>query len=128
MRNGPFVFAVIAIWASACALQEDFESAEGEESPDEVAWQQSPDEGIDPGESADLIEGDADDDASLAGCSVVEYCNAPGGDGTRCRQTGCSIPTAIAECKADVAAVCGKATCPWIFTSVTGARRDLCLN
>jgi hypothetical protein len=126
MRNGLFIIVVVAIWVSACALQE--EAFVGEDSPDAIESEGSSDESVHPGESADLIEGDDDGDASLAGCSVVEWCNAPGGDGTRCRQTGCSVPTAIAECKADVDVVCGDPICPWIFTSVTGARRDLCLN
>jgi hypothetical protein len=57
-----------------------------------------------------------------AGCSVVEYCNAPGPEGTRCRQQGCTFIAAMSECEQETAIVCGSAVCPWIFVASNGVR------
>jgi hypothetical protein len=57
-----------------------------------------------------------------AGCSVVEYCNAPGSDGSRCLQQGCTLTAAIAECETETRQVCGTPRCPWIFVATGGAR------
>jgi predicted small lipoprotein YifL len=49
-------------------------------------------------------------DTSLAAdCVYVQWCNAPGGDGTICRlRSGCSYnDTTVAECFADVRRNCG---------------------
>jgi len=131
MRNGLFIIIIVVVATSAfaCGLQEEaLQSYEREESLDGIESEPPSDERVYPGEPADLVEGGGNGDGILAGCSVVEWCNAPGFDGTRCQQTGCSVSAAIAECRADVDFVCGNPICPWIFTSITGARRDLCLH
>jgi len=61
-----------------------------------------------------------------ANCSIVQFCNAPGSDGTRCLQQGCSVAAAISECRAETQTVCGGHTCPWIFVTSSGQRTDLC--
>jgi hypothetical protein len=118
MRRALFVIAVVvAASVSACALEEEATESNGGEAADE--W-------VDPQDSTDIVEGHPDGEAAArAGCSVVEWCQAPGFDGTRCVQTGCSVSAAIAECIADVDFVCGGPNCPFIFTSITGARRTL---
>jgi len=43
-----------------------------------------------------------------AGCSIVQFCNAPGSDGTVCLQQGCSLAAAQAECSLEAPIVYGK--------------------
>jgi hypothetical protein len=57
-----------------------------------------------------------------AGCSFVEWCNAPGADGSRCRQEGCTIAAAIAECESETRQFCGTPQCPWIMVASDGTR------
>ncbi len=58
-----------------------------------------------------------------AGCSVVEWCNAPGADGARCLQQGCTLERALDECTAEARAACGTPVpCPWIFVASDGTR------
>lgn len=65
--------------------------------------------------------------STSANCSVVQYCNAPGNDGTICRQqAGCSVAAATSECVTEVRNVCGGATCPWKLVRTDGVRIDLC--
>jgi len=64
--------------------------------------------------------------ASLAAsCSIVQFCNAPGSDGTRCQQQGCSLGAAENECKREVRTVCGSASCPLIFVTSSKDRITL---
>ncbi len=72
--------------------------------------------------AGDVSEPGEDGLIEKAGCSIVEYCNAPGSDGTRCRQQGCSLSTALAECEQETAIVCGSRVCPWIFVASNGTR------
>ena len=57
-----------------------------------------------------------------AGCSIVQFCNAPGPDGARCLQQGCSLSAALAEWTAETRAACGTPVCPWIFVALDGTR------
>ena len=57
-----------------------------------------------------------------ANCSIVQFCNAPGSDGTRCLQRGCSLGAALAECSDEAPRVCGTPVCPWIFVASDGSR------
>lgn len=50
-----------------------------------------------------------------SGCSIVQFCNAPGPDGTRCVQQGCSLSTAMSECDREAHLICGTPVQPWIF-------------
>lgn len=60
-----------------------------------------------------------------AGCSVVQFCNASGSDGSVCQQQGCSLGTAENECKSEILSVCGSAVCPIIFKTLSGSRITL---
>ncbi len=60
-----------------------------------------------------------------ANCSIVQFCNASGSDGSVCQQQGCSLGPAENECKAEVKTVCGAATCPLIFVTSSGSRITL---
>lgn len=63
----------------------------------------------------------------LVNCSVVTTCNAPGNDGTRCRQQpGCSVATARLECALESISTCGVAVCPVILIKLNGTRENLC--
>jgi hypothetical protein len=55
-----------------------------------------------------------------AGCSFVQYCNAPGTDGTRCFHQRCDFEVAIEECKREVRQICGRPTCPFKFFDFDG--------
>jgi hypothetical protein len=69
--------------------------------------------------AASLVDGGA---SQAVSCSIVQFCNAPGTDGTRCLQQGCSLTAALAECTTESRAVCGTPVCPWIFVAIGGAR------
>lgn len=65
-------------------------------------------------------------EVQAAGCSVLLSCNAPGGDGTRCRQQGCSLRAAELECELEALSVCGAVVCPVILIKTDGTRENLC--
>ena len=62
-----------------------------------------------------------DDVVIQAGCSIVEWCQAPGSRGSVCRQQGCSIQNAFEECVNETRAACGTPRCPWIFIASDGS-------
>jgi hypothetical protein len=65
------------------------------------------------------------DQAIAANCSIVQFCNAPGSDGTVCRQqSGCLVTTAVSECKVETSNVCGSPVPIWIFVTRDGARHS----
>lgn len=96
--------------------------APGEE-PERTTLEDSP-EVLSPAddEEASAIEPGGDVASIAPNCSVVEYCNAPGADGTRCLQRGCSLGTAENECKREARIVCGSTRCPLIFVKSGGIR------
>jgi hypothetical protein len=55
-------------------------------------------------------------------CVVVQYCDAPGPDGTRCVQTGCSVPDALTECSIEAPRACSRIACPFVFVGPGGKR------
>ena len=69
------------------------------------------------------VEGD--DLHPLAGCSHVQWCSAPNGEGTVCRQSGCSKAQAIAECKSEAPRVC-RSICPGRIYFLDGSSQNLC--
>jgi hypothetical protein len=56
------------------------------------------------------------------GCSVVDFCNAPGSDGTTCHQQGCSLASAKNECTTESKRFCTTPLNPWVFISRSGQR------
>jgi hypothetical protein len=63
----------------------------------------------------------------MSGCSLIEYCYAYQVEDTtdeeRCRQLGCSLDAASAECRTEVAAVCGSAPQPpFVMVTLSGER------
>lgn len=74
-------------------------------------------------DTADLASNPTDDAiVPRAGCSVVQFCNASGSDGTVCKQQGCTIQTAEVECRSEVKTVCGSPVATWIFVTSNGVR------
>jgi hypothetical protein len=70
------------------------------------------------------VASSADDVTAAAGhgCSVVDFCDKPkSSDGTVCRQLGCSLTTAEAECTTESPNVCTVVS-PWVFVATNGAR------
>lgn len=58
-----------------------------------------------------------------AGCSVVQFCNAPGSDEARCIQQGCTLSNALAECDREIRDACDEPPlCPWLFVKNNGQR------
>lgn len=113
-----FIMSIGVVLAGACANNEQDSEGTGE-----------PDISL-PGEAS--VEGNAlapflDDPASpSANCSVVQYCNAPGNEGSVCKQLGCSTSAALLECFTEVRNVCGTHTCPLIFVDLNGRRINQC--
>ena len=61
-------------------------------------------------------------DPPPAGCVVVQYCDAPGPDGTRCVQTGCGVLDALTACAREAPRQCLRITCPFVFVGPGGKR------
>lgn len=76
-----------------------------------------------PGEEELVFTAEA---AAGNGCSIVQWCNQSGPEGTICQQLGCAENTAIAECRREVTRICGAPVCPWYFVRTNGSRRNLC--
>lgn len=55
-------------------------------------------------------------------CVIVMYCDAPGPDGTRCVQQGCSLIDALDECADEAPRECLHLTCPWVLVARGGKR------
>jgi hypothetical protein len=115
------MMTVFALCVSACATS----PADNVSSGGVTDWQI-----MDPATSPAAAVNDGNADAApvqdaitpAASCSIVQFCNAPGSDGTRCLQQGCSLATAQAECSREAPAVCGTPVCPWIFVALDGTR------
>jgi hypothetical protein len=68
-----------------------------------------------------------------AGRSIVQFCDVPNSnDGTRCLQQGCSglacifdEPASFAECRSEVATVCGSPTPVFVWVSSLDGHRHL---
>jgi hypothetical protein len=114
-----FIAAVLAAGISGCALNASDGSTQDQ--ADEPAH------AGDPAQNAvvDALQGTIN---PRAGCSVVQFCNAQGINGTVCVQQGCAVATAIEECGRETQTVCGGHVCPWIFKQLNGALDDLCIH
>ncbi len=55
-------------------------------------------------------------------CVIVQYCDTPGPDGTRCLQTGCSVQEALTECTIEAPRECHPLVCPFVFVGPNGVR------
>jgi hypothetical protein len=55
-------------------------------------------------------------------CVVVQYCDAPGPDGTRCVQNGCDVLEALTECTIEAPRECSRVVCPFVFVGPGGKR------
>ena len=55
-------------------------------------------------------------------CVVVQYCDAPGPDGTRCVQNGCNVIDALTECSIEAPRECARIVCPFVFIAPGGKR------
>ena len=57
-----------------------------------------------------------------ATCVIVQYCDAPGPDGTRCVQNGCNVLDALTECSIEAPRECSRVVCPFVFVGPNGKR------
>ncbi|HEX8114045.1 MAG TPA: hypothetical protein VF516_40210 [Kofleriaceae bacterium] len=60
--------------------------------------------------------------AGPVSCVVIQYCDAPGPDGTRCVQKGCSVQEALTECTIEAPRECHPLVCPFVFLGHGGVR------
>src|SRR4051812_44605580 len=97
------MMTVFAAGLAACAMQPTTESTSTDQlqTTSVSDWHQV----TQPIATGDPATGDVSDSAPIedainprAGCSIVQFCNAPGSDGTRCLQQGCSLGAALDEC------------------------------
>jgi len=61
-----------------------------------------------------------------SGCASVTYCDAPGSGGTLCKQTGCSLSAAKAECLSDLASLGCQFHCPGSIEVLGGGVSAMC--
>lgn len=116
-----FVLALMgAIVVAACAL--DAEPEEG--APEWSAGESVLEPADEVGQDEEAIASDAA--AAGNGCSIVEWCNEPGTNGSICRQVACSVDAAKAECDRETRQICGAPVCPWILKTLSGGRTNLC--
>jgi hypothetical protein len=116
-----FVLALMgAIVVAACALE-----AEPGDSPTEAT---AGDSALEAAEEVTQDDESVTGDAAAAanGCSIVEWCNEPGANGSVCRQVACSTAAAYAECDREVRQICGAPVCPWVVKTLSGGRTNLC--
>jgi hypothetical protein len=78
-------------------------------------------EGRDPAQDPTSGAGRDGTDPPPVGCVVV-HCDAPGPDGTRCVQTGCSVVDALTACSREAPRQCLRITCPFMFVGPGGKR------
>lgn len=62
---------------------------------------------------------------SAVNCTIVQFCNAPGANGTVCQQKTCTLQAAADECVVDTNFVCGSRVCPWKLITSGGITRDI---
>jgi hypothetical protein len=113
---------VFAACVSACAASPAGNASDDPKTGDwQIEGQPAASQATTDKDSSDAapVEGAITPDVS---CSIVQFCNAPGSDGTRCLQQGCSLSAAQAECSREAPAVCGTPVCPWIFVASDGTR------
>ena len=102
--------SLLAVTAAACA------EAPEEMSPIAAPVSQQVSEQALTSEPGEVVAGEKVDDVEAqAGCVYIQWCNAPGADGTVCRlYSGCSLNNAtLQECVDDAYAVCGAPVNPW---------------
>jgi hypothetical protein len=111
---------------SACASDRVDEQLKDEtQGNDQESWviDDQPEMSENAASKDEVIPGPAESEASQAvNCSIVQWCNAPGGDGTRCVQKGCSLGAALRECEVESRNACGTPVCPWVFVALNGQR------
>jgi len=116
-----FVIAALYTGVVACGAVTSDDPAS---SADQGSWTTEPPAAA-PGAAAsdDTVAGATAAGTSQAtSCSIVQFCNAPGSDGTRCLQQGCSLTAALDECEVESRRVCGTPVCPWVFVALDGTR------
>lgn len=127
MKISTLIMAALVVTMSACAIDPAGQQLRAEDQGDGAGAIE--DRSVTSEEASTeeaLATGFADDEAGQAvSCSIVQYCNAPGGDGTRCKQQGCSFWAAVYECEAETYNVCGSPVYPWIFVGLDGRRYSL---
>jgi len=118
---------VVAVWVSACAASPDIEMSGTSPAVVDLSSREQligdwVVEGRDPA-AAGAVSGGVPPRGAIGPvtCVVVQYCDAPGPDGTRCLQNGCSMLEALTECSIEAPREC-RIMCPFVFIGPGGKR------
>ncbi len=114
-----YAVAALVMALSACSVEPPggpARAGQGQEMQAEVHAV----EFADPTDSEFVVSPSDDAIDVAANCSVVQFCNASGAEGTRCVQQGCSNQDAVRECQRETTTVCGSPVSPWIFVTTNG--------
>jgi hypothetical protein len=119
------MMTLFAVGMAACAADLAGDPTKQAQSDDLGSWKPEDPSATSADETAtEALSGAPTDDAvdPHVSCSIVQFCNAPGADGTRCLQQGCSLTAAQDECTRESLQFCGTPVCPWIFVASDGTR------
>jgi hypothetical protein len=123
-KNLSLITAAFAIAFAACAADS---GGQPTEDPGDAELATKASEVSTPSPSTnDQAPKPGDDVGTNAGCSFVQYCDAPGTDATRCVQQGCSYDAARTECINEGWQICGTPKCPWKLIDLNGVAHELC--
>lgn len=131
-RTGALIIAVLTITTSACAVDSAESQLKKQAESDNLGGSKVEDQSTTSGDTSTeetLIARSAGDVAiNATNCTIVQFCNAPGSDGTVCKQQACTLSTAATECVTDTNFVCGARVCPWKLITTSGSTIDLGKN
>lgn len=122
MRHPRFFTTSLLISLVAIGCDIESEPIDSEEQFDMILLEQDDDDdeidvrAFSKDELTEAVPGESPDDPLAAGdCVYVQWCNAPGPNGSICRlRSGCVYNAAtVNECIADTNAVCGGPVYPW---------------
>jgi hypothetical protein len=107
------ILATILLIIPTFACTED---AVSNDEPTELLPQPRPSNADDvPGDGTQAATGADPTPAAGNGCSIVEWCDQPGANGTVCRQVACDLPSAQQECSREATQICGSVVQPFII-------------
>jgi hypothetical protein len=129
--TGVLLIAVLTFTMSACAVGPDGDPLKSEAESDIRSKVDDP--SLTPADLSaeqDMIAastgtGAGDVTTNAVNCTIVQFCNAPGANGTVCQQKTCTLQAAADECVVDTNFVCGARVCPWKLITSGGTTVDL---
>jgi hypothetical protein len=127
--TGVLIIAVLTFTMSACAVGPERDPLGTEAESNDIVSSKVDDSPAVAGDTAvqqGALASSADDVITAAvNCTIVQFCNAPGSNGTVCQQKTCTLQAAADECVVDTNFVCGARVCPWKLITSGGTTLDL---